>query len=142
MYNEKFQIYLSEKTKIDFKIIKSLFIKYAEDIFNVVLVLNSDYGISKAELGKLWGSYIGYAYVDPNSSIANPEFLEKAGVKFILETQALPLYKFGKAVTVTTSDPLNPFLQAKMEKRLEEIVSLVFCFPFDIENYLVTHNIK
>jgi len=142
MYKEDFHIYLSKNTKIDLETIKTLFEKNGDDVFQVALTLNSDYGIDKAKLGKLWGTYLGFAYVDPNTTIVKPEYLEKAGVNFILETQALPLYKFGRAVTVTTSDPLNPYLQNKMERKLDEIVSLVFCFPFDIKNYLVTHNIK
>ena len=142
MYNKNFQIYLAQKTNLDINIIEALFEKNKDNLFNAALILNSDYSISKAELGKIWGSYLGFAYVDPNASIVKPEYIEKIGVKFILENQALPLYKFGRVVTVPTSDPLNPFLQAKMEKALDEMVSLVFCFPFDIENYLVTHNLK
>lgn len=137
MHNQNLETYLCQKINLDTEIIKSLFAKNKENEFEIALILNSEYGIAKAELGKIWGSYFGLAYVDPNTSIINDEYIKKTGVDFIIKNKALPLYKFGKAVTVTTSDPTNPYLQDKLERRLEEIVSLVFCFPFDIENYLL-----
>lgn len=142
MYDFDFQIYLSEKTGVEFAIIKNLFEENKVNVFEVALKLIEDYQIEENELGKIWGSYLGYAYVDPSSSIVNQEYINKVGDEFILKNNALPLYKFGKAVTVTTSYPTNPFIQDKMEKKLNELVSFVFCFPFDIEIYVQRNKLK
>jgi len=131
MYDLKFQNYLSENTGVDIYTIGSLFDKHKNDVFAVALELIEHHGISDSQLGKLWGSYLGFAYVDPNSSIVNREYVDKVGVEFILDNSVMPLYKFGKAVT--TSNPKNLFVQDKLEKRLGELVSFVFCFPFDID---------
>lgn len=136
MKNKDLEDYLLERIDIDPQILTDLFEQEKIDIFNVALKLIEKHGIDENELGKAWGSYLGFAYVDPCSSIVNKEYINKAGVEFILENKALPLYKFGRAVTVSTSNPKNPYLQDKLEKKLDEIVSLVFCFPFDIEIYL------
>lgn len=138
MYDSKFQNYLSKKLDIDLEIIQNVFENRTDDAFESAKFLINDYNVDKNELGKIWGDYLGFAYVDPESSIVNAEFIDKVGIKFILNNKVLPLYKFGKAVTVLTPNPTNPFLQDKIEKKLEEVTSLVFCFPFDIENYLST----
>ena len=136
MYDNDFQEYLSEKLNIDYLLINELFEKSGTDVFNVAFELIENYSVDEATLGKIWASYLGFAYVDPNSSIVNQEYIQKIGVDFIQEHNVLPLYKFGKAVTVTTSNPTNPFIQDKLEKNLGELVSFVFCFPFDIEIYV------
>jgi len=140
-YNLDFQYYLSEKTDIDLEIITKLFEKEI-DVFKIALTIIEEYGIDEKTLGKIWGNYLGFAYVDPNASIVNQEYTNKVGIDFILENKALPLYKFGKAVTVATPNPTNPFIQDKMEKKLGELVSFVFCFPFDIEIYIQFLNFK
>lgn len=136
MYDSEFENYLAEKTGVDLLEISDLFEQFDKDVFQVAKVLINLREFDKAELGKIWASYMGFAYVDPNTSIVNEEFLQKAGVPFIMENKVIPLYKFGRAVTVATSNPINPFIQDKVEKKLGEIVSFVFCFPFDIENFL------
>lgn len=140
MYDTDFLSYLSDNLDIDYETIAK--VPRTVDIFNLAKVLIQIHKIEKARLGKIWGSYLGFAYVDPNMSIVNQDYIQKAGIPFILENKAMPLYKFGRAVTVSTSNPKNPFLQDKIEKKLDEIVSLVFCFPFDIDVYLKNNNLK
>lgn len=141
MQDQEFQDYLLAKIDIDSNILNKLF-EEENDPFKIAYTLIELHGIDRDVLGKIWGDYIGYAYVNPNKSIVNSEYIEKVGIKFITENRAIPLYKFGKAVTVSTSNPTNPYIQDKMEKKLDEIVSFVFCFPFDIEKYLKNHNLN
>ena len=135
MYNSDFMEYLSDKTGVDFIIIDELS-KRSTNIFDIATTLINLYGVDNKELGKIWGDYLGFAYVDPNSTIVKAEYIKKLGIDFIKTNKVIPLYKFGRAVTVSTADPNNPFMQDKLEKMLDEIVSLVFCFPFDVEDYL------
>lgn len=141
MYNSDFPEYLSDKTGIDLLLIDDLYEKKT-DIFDIATILINKYGVDRQKLGKIWGDYIGFAYVDPNSTMVKEEYINKLGIDFIMKNNVLPLYKFGRAVTVSTPKPDNPFLQDKLEKMLDEIVSLVFCFPFDIENYIKLNKSK
>lgn len=141
MDNSNLMDYLSDHIDIDYILLDELFGKNT-DAFNVAHALIAYHKINKTELGKIWGNYLGFAYVNPNSTIVNLEYIEKLGTEFIKKNNVLPMYKFGKAVTVSTSYPQNPYIQDKIEKKLDEIVSLVFCFPFDIDEYLRKNNIK
>lgn len=132
MFSNKFRKYLSEKTGIDELILDELYYD-SSDIFNIAMNLIEKYNVDRTELGRLWGDFLGYAYVDPNTTIINMDLVKKLGKEFIVKNKVIPLYKFGKAVTVCTSEPDNIYMQDVIEKKLGEIVSLVFCFPFDVD---------
>lgn len=136
MNNSDLKDYLAKHINIDNKILDELFNKYVFNLFDIALILIKEYGIDKDKLGRVWGDYLGFAYVDPNKSIVNQEYINKIGISFIEMNKILPLYKLGKAVTFCTSNPTNPSIVEHTQKKLGELVSLVFCFPFDIKTYL------
>lgn len=138
--DKKFVKYLAEQTGIPEVKIQDL-VNQGFDDFQIAAILIGKHHVKKEDLGRSWGAYIGYTYVDPLDSMTNIEYIKKAGLDFILARKSLPLYKLGKAVTVAMTDPQNPFLQGKVEDKLGEVISAVFCFPFDIENYILTHSI-
>lgn len=142
MYGEDFKDYLSKQTGVDFKIIDELFKKVPFNIFDVAIALIDKYGVNSEKLGRLWGDYLGFAYVNPNKSIVNNDYIEKMGISFIEINKLLPLYKLGKAVTCCTSNPTNPSIELHTQKKLGELVSLVFCFPFDIKTFIKNNNLK
>lgn len=142
MYDTKFKEYLARNTNVDIIILNELFNKVPFNVFNVAFELIEKYHVDKEQLGRLWGDYLGYAYVDPNKSIVNQEYIKKIGISFIEINKILPLYKLGKAVTLCTSHPENKSIIDHTQRRLGELVSLVFCFPFDIKTYLQSNNIK
>jgi len=141
MYNEDFKSYLANTTGVSIIILEDLFKKHF-NIFDIALILIEQHGVDKEKLGRIWGDYLGFAYVDPNKSIVNKDYIKKVGLSFIEMNKILPLYKLGKAVTFCTSNPTNPTIVAHTQKKLGELVSLVFCFPFDIKTYLQRENIK
>lgn len=141
MYKSDFNEYLSRHINIDANILSELISKNF-NIYDVALLLIEKYGVNKEVLGRAWGDYLGYAYVDPNKSIVNREYIEKIGISFIQMNKILPLYKLGKAVTLCTSNPTNPSIEAHTQKKLGELVSLVFCFPFDIKEYIEKNKLK
>ena len=141
MYKSDFSQYLAEKTGISPAILSQL-IEKNFNIFDVAQILIEKYDIDKEKLGRAWGDYLGYAYVNPNKSIVNQEYIDKIGISFIQMNKILPLYKLGKAVTLCTSNPTNPSIAGHTQKKLEELVSLVFCFPFDIKEYLEKNKLK
>lgn len=142
MYDANFKNYLARNTGINIKILDELFNRVPFKIFDVALELIEKHGVNKEALGRLWGDYIGYAYVDPNKSIVNQEYIEKIGISFIEINKILPLYKLGKAVTLCTSHPEKESVVGHTQRKLGELVSLVFCFPFDIKNYLLANKLK
>lgn len=135
MYDADFRNLLAQKTGVYIGIIEDLFKKHF-NVFDVAQVLIERYHVDKEKLGRIWGDYLGFAYVDPNKSIVNHEYIEKLGITFIEMNKTLPLYKLGKAVTFCTSNPTNPSIIEHTQNKLGELVSLVFCFPFDIKTYL------
>lgn len=141
MYDSDFKDYLASKTGINIAILEELFKKYF-NLFDIALILIEQYQVDKEKLGRIWGDYLGYAYVDPNKSIVDQEYIKKVGIGFIEMNKILPLYKLGKAVTFCTSNPTNPSIVGHTQKKLGELVSLVFCFPFDIKTYLQASKLK
>lgn len=142
MYDTKFKEYLARNTGINIIILNELFNRVPFNVFNVASELIEKYHVDKEQLGRLWGDYLGYAYVDPNKSIVNQEYIKKIGISFIEMNKILPLYKLGKAVTLCTSHPENKSIIDHTQRRLGELVSLVFCFPFDIKAYLQANKLK
>ena len=141
MYDYNFKTCLAGSTGIDIDTINELFQKHF-NVFEIALILIEQYDVDKDKLGRLWGDYLGFAYVDPNKSIVNQEYIKKIGLSFIEMNKILPLYKLGKAVTFCTSNPTNPSIVEHTQKKLGELVSLVFCFPFDIKTYLQANKLK
>lgn len=135
MYDSDFRELLAKKTGIYIGIIEDLF-KHNFNVFDAAQILIEKYHVDKEKLGRIWGDYLGFAYVDPNKSIVNQEYIDKLGLTFIEMNKVLPLYKLGKAVTLCTSNPANTSIMEHTQKKLGELVSLVFCFPFDIKSYL------
>lgn len=141
MYDSDFKELLAKKTGIYIGIIEDLF-KNHFNVFDAAQILIEKYHVDKEKLGRIWGDYLGFAYVDPNKSIVNHEYIDKIGISFIEMNKILPLYKLGKAVTFCTSNPTNPSIVEHTQKKLGELVSLVFCFPFDIKAYLQANKLK
>lgn len=142
MYDSNFKSYLARNTGVNIRIINELFNKVPFKIFDVATELIETYGVDKEKLGRLWGDYLGYAYVDPNKSIVNQDYIKKIGISFIETNKILPLYKLGKAVTLCTSHPDNKSVVEHTQRKLGELVSLVFCFPLDIKAYLQNNKLK
>jgi len=140
MYKSDFNEYLSRQIGVDSVVIAQL-IEQKFNIFDVAQILIDRYEVDKEKLGRAWGDYIGYAYVDPNKSIVNKEYIDKIGISFIKMNKILPLYKLGKAVTFCTCYPNNQTIEMHIQKKLGELASLVFCFPFDIKEYLEKNNL-
>lgn len=141
MYDSDFKSYLAKNTGINIAVLNELFRKHF-NIFDVALALVEQHNVDKEKLGRVWGDYLGCAYVDPNKSIVDQEYIKKLGINFIEMNKVLPLYKLGDAVTFCTSNPLNQSVVGHLQKKIDELVSLVFCFPFDIKMYIQNNKLK
>ena len=136
----EFLNYLQKKLDLEPFLLRDLMKKYS--IFETVDILVSKYNIDKEKIGQIFGGYIGYAYVDINNVIFDPQYMKSIPKEYLKMQVALPLYKFGPAITVATARPTNPYLQNNIEKQLHSVISLVFSFPKDIINYIEKHYTK
>lgn len=133
----EFLNYLQKKLDLEPFLLRDLMKEHS--IFEVVDILVSNYNIDKEKIGQIFGGYIGYAYVDINNVIFDPQYMKSIPKEYLKMQVVLPLYKFGPAITVATARPTNPYLQNNIEKQLHSVISLVFSFPRDIINYIEKH---
>ena len=133
----EFLNYLQKKLDLEPFLLRDLMKEHS--IFEVVDILVSNYNIDKEKIGQIFGGYIGYAYVDINNVIFDPQYMKSIPKEYLKMLVVLPLYKFGPAITVATARPTNPYLQNNIEKQLHSVISLVFSFPRDIINYIEKH---
>ena len=67
------------------------------NVFDIAQALINQYGLERSKLGKIWGDYLGFAYVDPNASIVSEEYINKLGFDFVKKNKVLPCFrKLGK----------------------------------------------
>lgn len=133
----EFLNYLQKKLDLEPFLLRDLMKEHS--IFEVVDILVSNYNIDKEKIGQIFGGYLGYAYVDINNVIFDPQYMKSIPKEYLKMQVVLPLYKFGPAITVATARPTNPYLQNNIEKQLHSVISLVFSFPRDIINYIEKH---
>lgn len=133
----EFLNYLQKKLDLEPFLLRDLMKEHS--IFEAVDILVSNYNIDKEKIGQIFGGYIGYAYVDINNVIFDPQYMKSIPKEYLKMQVVLPLYKFGPAITVATARPTNPYLQNNIEKQLHSVISLVFSFPRDIINYIEKH---
>ena len=133
----EFLNYLQKKLDLEPFLLRDLMKEHS--IFEVVDILVSNYNIDKEKIGQIFGGYIGYAYVDINNVIFDPQYMKSIPKEYLKMQVVLPLYKFGPAITVATARPTNPYLQNNIEKQLHSVISLIFSFPRDIINYIEKH---
>ena len=102
----EFLNYLHKNLDLEPFLLRDLMKKYS--IFETVDILVSKYNIDKEKIGQIFGGYIGYAYVDINNVIFDPQYMKSIPKEYLKMQVALPLYKFGPAITVATARPTNP----------------------------------
>jgi len=90
----------------------------------------------KNKVGRLWGDYIGFAYVDTDKSLMDPQLIEELPEEYAKRNNILPLYSFGSVVTVATPDPGDRAALSGAENFLDTFVSPVFAFPSEIASSL------
>ncbi|BET67039.1 hypothetical protein ASA1KI_19570 [Opitutales bacterium ASA1] len=88
---------------------------------------------------KLWGDSIGFAYVEPVTTIVNRSAMELIPQEIAIKAQALPLYLFDTLLTVAMSDPTDSDLIQKLSQISQHPVSAVFSLPSEITAAIAIH---
>ncbi len=104
------------------------------DLYQVILSILADVPQKRETLGRLWADHLGVAYVPLDSTIIDHECVKKVPQDFARKHEAIPIYDVDGVITVVSSNPLDPDLEAKLLHRLNIMPSLVFGFPGEISD--------
>lgn len=108
--------------------------KFEGNALSILVHLISEGSAKKDELCKLWGDSLGFAHVNLDKTLFQQDAVQKIPEKFARRHNMIAIYKFGESITVATSDPGNNFIQKELARLIGCPVSLVFAFPYDIED--------
>jgi type IV pilus assembly protein PilB len=89
--------------------------------------------VQHAEMGKLWGDFIGFPYVDLSKTIFEHKIVEMLPDRFARKHTIILMYQFGDAITVAMEDPGNALVVEEVERITKSQISPVFAFPEEIE---------
>lgn len=117
---------------LDVQEVQNLLEKFHDNALLMLIHLVNEGRAKKDELCRLWGDSIGFAYVDLEKTLFQPDIAHQIPESFARKRNLIGVYKFGESVTVAASDPANIFVQKDTEQMLGFPVSLVFAFPPDI----------
>lgn len=102
------------------------------DMLAVVHELKNTYPQHKESLGRIWADRLGYAYVDLNRTTIQPEISDRVPLEMAERYHALPLYQISGVLTIATSEPSHPELDAALEAQ-GVFASYVFSFADEID---------
>lgn len=88
--------------------------------------------IPKSIACQLWGDSIEITYVDPMSSIVEPEAVNKIPEEIARKNLVLGLYEIDSVMTIAAANPLNQNLLKRLEAGVKVKLSPVFSLPSDI----------
>ncbi len=112
---------------------KELLSQRQGDAYEVLLYLSRTHPHRRDTLGRLWGSSIGVAYVNPIRTLIQYALIERVPEAFAREHKVLPLYELGGAVTFATPTPAARQVTAALENYFEGMASAVFAFADQID---------
>jgi type IV pilus assembly protein PilB len=110
--------------------------RQGDDEFEAMLALARTRPRAREEIGHLWGTSMGVAYVNPARTLIYYDLVTRLPEDFARQAGMLPLYEMGGAVTVAMARPLDQKAVRKAENLLNGFVSAVFAFPDQIESAL------
>lgn len=92
--------------------------------------------LGKDEGSRFWATCLGYAYVDPQSSVITKEALDLIPMEIALKARALPLYRLENTVTIAMAKPEDRTLAAQLAKITRLSVSPVYANSEDIADLI------
>lgn len=107
--------------------------RFADDDLGILMDLVKRDPRRRDELGRLYGDYLGVAYVDCGRTLIHNDLPARLPEQFARKRHLLPLYEFGGAITVASATPKDTHLLAEAENFLGTFLSPVFAFPDQID---------
>lgn len=132
--NPEFFRLLQAKGILGERDIRKLLEKFQGNALSALIHLVQVGNLDKNDLCRLWGDSVGFAYVDLEKTLFDPDILQYVHEEFARDHNVIPIYKLGNSITVAASDPSNTFIMKELGKLTGCSVSPVFSFPRDIED--------
>jgi type IV pilus assembly protein PilB len=95
--------------------------------------------IEKAVGCRIWSDHIGYAYVDPVSTVIGQAAIACIPQEIARKGQVMPLYEIEGGLTVAMPDPENKQLCARLSAIANKEVSPVFCLAAEVNDAVDLH---
>ena len=97
-------------------------------------------GLVSKEVGcRVWSDRIGFAYVDPLSTIISDEAISSVPIEIARKGNVMPLYEIESALTVSMPDPTNEALISRLAAITGKDISPVFCLTSEVQHAIELH---
>lgn len=122
-------------------------LQYGLDQFALINHLIKKSGYSREEMGKLWGDTIGYSHVPLETTLFEPQVIQKIPEEFARKNNIILIYQIEDTITAAVSNPIDIFLIEKVESITKCKISPIFSFPEEIQaaiqiEYITSDSIK
>ncbi len=132
--NPEFFDLLNAKGILSEKDLRFFLSQFRENTLDALIFLVQKDSSKKNTLCRLWGDSLGFAYVDLEKTLFQPDVVKHIPEKFARRYKTIPIYKLGDSLTVATADPGNRLILEEVEKFIGCGLSPVFSFPHDIDD--------
>ncbi|MEM1222919.1 MAG: GspE/PulE family protein [Verrucomicrobiota bacterium] len=88
---------------------------------------------------KLWSTRIGFAYVDPISTIISNAAVASMPIEIARKANVMPLYEIEESLTVAMADPTDTLLINRLSGITGMSVSPVFCLTYEVQDAIELH---
>ncbi|MEM8867569.1 MAG: GspE/PulE family protein [Verrucomicrobiota bacterium] len=96
--------------------------------------------IIEKEIGcRIWSTRIGYAYVDPISTIISNGAVASLPMEIARKANVMPLYEIEESITVAMPDPTDTTLIGRLSGITGLTVSPVFCLSYEVADAIELH---
>ncbi|WP_269525825.1 GspE/PulE family protein [Coraliomargarita parva] len=95
--------------------------------------------VAKDVACKIWSTRIGFAYVDPLSTIISDSAVASIPLEIARKGNVMPLYEIEGALTVAMPDPNNKPLVDRLAAITNKQISPVFCLNAEVHHAIELH---
>lgn len=88
---------------------------------------------------RIWSTHIGFAYVDPVSTIISSDAIASLPIEIARKGNVMPLYEIEGALTVAMPDPKNETLIERLAAITNKRISPVFCLTREVQDAVELH---
>jgi type IV pilus assembly protein PilB len=106
------------------------------DLFGFIVELARDFPVQRRDIGQIWGSFTGKAYVVLETSVIDEQAVEKLPRELAEKWQVVPTYEIDGVITMVTPHPDDLELESDIMNRLGIVPSLVFGFPDEVSDMI------
>lgn len=124
---------LVNKGELTFAEMVELRALYGTDLLATLMHLVKAEPRRRDVLGRLYGDYLGVAYVDCGRTLIRPDVASRIPDQFARQRHMIAIYEVGGVVTIAMAHPTDKTHRNEAENLLGTFISPVFSFPDQIE---------